>query len=74
MPRKPEDSIFYGRYTFSTEVYRSLKKDMRRLMKGATAILEQGVADKQMRDFLQEVQRLTTRDLQDLRNEAKQFK
>ncbi len=74
MARKPEDSVFYLRYCLPTEAYRNLKKDLRRLHKGATSILEQGIADKALRDYLQEVQRLTLRGLEDLRNEAKQFK
>ena len=74
MPRKPEDSVFYGRYCLTTEAYGSLKKELRRLYNGATAILDQGIADKVLRDYLQEVHRLTLRDLEDLRNEVKQFK
>lgn len=74
MPRKPEDSVFYGRYCLTTEAYCSLKKDLRRLQNGATAILEQGVADKALRDYLQEVQRLTLRGLEDIRKKLKQLK
>jgi len=74
MARKIEDSVFYLHYCLPTGTYRSLKKDLRRLHKGAATILEQGIADKALRDYLQEVQRLTLRGLEDLRNEAKQFK
>ena len=35
MPRKPEGSVFYGRYCLTTEAYCSLKKDLRRLHNGA---------------------------------------
>lgn len=74
MPRKPEDSVFYGRYCLTSGAYQTIKKDLRRLHKGASVLLEQGIADKSLRDYLQAVQHLTLRDLEDLRNEAKQFK
>lgn len=74
MPRKLEDSVFYNRYCLTTEAYQAIKKDLRRMHKGATILLEQGIADKALRDYLQAVQKLTLRDLEDLRNEAKQFK
>lgn len=74
MPRKREDSIFLNRYTLSTTVFRSIKKDLRKLHKEATALLQQGIIDKKTESFVKEVQKLTLRNLEDLRSDSKQFK